>query len=191
MRFRVHTALHEESSNGWIWASLPELRGRHHDITRRIVKITNPDTRRSIHCEYRELDTFFLRRYNRDKPHDARGLTIDEAPIVINLWYRAALGISGINVDVDLDVRPEKVKWLGAIRAGSQHPDVITRLATGLGVIGVWLGVTSVVVSLMSFRPDSLLFRAVAIAIVILSALFGIWLSKGVNERGAALIGGR
>lgn len=176
MKFRVHTALHEESSSGWIWASRPELRARG------VVRITNHANRRSIHCEYREIDTFFLKRFNRGKPDEASEMKMQENPIVISWWYRAALGILEIGKDVDLDLTPERLKLIGVIRAGSQHPDVITRLATRLGVLGVWLGVTSIVVSLLSFNPKSLLVRSVGIGFVILAGLFGIWLSKGVGE---------
>lgn len=175
MKFRVHTALHEESSNGWIWASSPRLRARS------IVRITNVETRLSIHCEYREIDSFFLARFNRGKPEGANEMTMKENPIAISLWYRAALGISEIGKDIDLEIEPEGLKWFGVIRAGSQHPDVIARLATRLGVLGVWLGVTSIFVSLLSFA-SCLWFRVIAISFVAIAALMGFFLTKGVRE---------
>jgi hypothetical protein len=176
MKFRVHTALHEESSDGWIWASNTGLRPRS------IVQITNRETARSVHCEYREIDTFFLRRFNRDKPHGASEMTLEENPIAIGLWYRAALGIPGVGKGAELELAPQKFKGIAAIRAGSQHPDVMTRLATRLGILGAWLGVTSIVVSLLSLNPNSLLFRAAAIGFAILTGIAGLWLSKGVKE---------
>lgn len=176
MKFRVHTALHEETSSGWIWASCPQVRARS------IVRITNVNNKRSVHCEYREIDRFFLDRFNRGKPDTASEMTMEENPIVISLWYRNALGIPGIGRNVDIDLNPEKCQLLGILRSGSQHPDVITRLATRLGVVSIWLGVTSIVVSLLSFHPKSLWFPAAGIGFILLVGSFGIWLSKGVGE---------
>jgi hypothetical protein len=81
---------------------------------------------------------------------------MEENPIAISLWYRNALGIQGIGMDADLELNAERFTLLGIIRSGSQHPDMISRLATHLGVLGVWLGITNIVVSLLSFHPAGL-----------------------------------
>ena len=176
MTFRVHTALHEETNNGWIWASYPQLQARS------IVQITNRATKRSVHCEYREIDKFFLKRFNQSKPDAANSMTMEESPIAISLWYRNALGIKGIGMDADLELNAEKFKLLGVIRSGSQHPDMISRLATRLGVLGVWLGITSIVVSLLSFHPTGPWVPNIGIGFILLSAVLAIWLSKGVQS---------
>lgn len=176
MKFRVHTALHEETNNGWIWAWYPQLHARS------VVRITNLVTKRSVHCEYREIDKFFLKRFNQSKPDAANQMTTEENPIVISLWYRNALGIQGIGVDADLELDTEGFKLLGIIRSGSQHPDMISRLATRLGVLGVWLGITSIVVSLLSFHPTGLWFPCIGIGVILLTGVLGIWLSKGVEN---------
>jgi len=119
MKFRIHTALHGETNNGWIWASFPQLQARS------VILITNTETKRSVHCEYREIDKFFLKRFNQCKPDIANQMTMEENPVLISLWYRNALGIRGIGVDVDLELVSERFKLLGIIRAGSQHPDMI------------------------------------------------------------------
>jgi hypothetical protein len=176
MNFRVHTALHEETNNGWIWASYPQLQARS------VVQITNLATKRSVHCEYREIDKFFLKRFNQSKPDAANQMTMEENPMAISLWYRNALGIQGIGMDVDLELNAERFKLLGIVRSGSQHPDMISRLATRLGVLGVWLGITSIVVSLLSFHPAGLWFPGIGIGVILLTGMFGIWLSKGVEN---------
>ena len=176
MKFRIHTALHEETNNGWIWALYPQLQARS------VVRITNPTNGRSVHCEYREIDKFFLKRFNQCKPDMANQMTMEENPIAISLWYRNALGIHGIGMDVDLELNPDRFKLLGIVRSGSQHPDMISRLATRLGVLGVWLGITSIVVSLLSFHPTGLWLPGVGIGSILLTAVLGIWLSKGVEN---------
>ena len=103
MKFRVHTALHEETNNGWIWATYPQLQARS------VVQITNLATKRSVHCEYREIDKFFLKRFNQSKPDATNQMTLEENPIAISLWYRNALGIQGIGMDVDLELNSEKI----------------------------------------------------------------------------------
>ena len=176
MKFRVHTALHEETSNGWIWASCPQFQAR------TIVRIINVESNRSVHCEYREIDAFFLKRFNQGKPETASQMTMEENPIVISLWYRKALGIPGIGMDANLDLKFEKYKLLGIIRSGSQHPDVITRLATRLGVVSVWLGITSIVVSLLSFHPKSAWFPGIGFAFILFAGVLGWWFSKGIEQ---------
>lgn len=176
MKFRIHTALHEETNNGWIWALYPQLQPRS------VVQIKNLATKRSVHCEYREIDKFFLRRFNQSKMDQANQMTVDENPMVIGLWYRNALGIQGIGMDVDLELNAERFKALGIVRSGSQHPDMISRLATRLGVLGVWLGITSIVVSLLSFHPAGPWFPGLGFAFILLTGVLGIWLSKGVEN---------
>lgn len=180
MNFRVHRALHEETNSGWVWARRGEL------VPRSIVRITNTANGRVVCCEYREIDRFFLQIYCRRYPDNTMILKTDENPIVISFWYRNALGIRSIEKDidqnVDLIIQPERLKILGMIRTGSQHPDIVARLATRLGILGVWLGAAGIATSLLFFNPSSLSARAVVAGFVIAAGLLGVWLSKGVRE---------
>lgn len=176
MKFHIHTAIHEESNNGWVWARIPGLRSR------AIVRITNLENNRSVHCEYRKIDDLFLDHYNRFKPDRSRQMVLAEKPIMINLWYRSALGIERIDVDADLYFRPETFKVLGMIRAGSQHPDVITRLATRLGMLGVWLGMVSIVISLISLNAVPPCLRLLGITFMAATGVLGVFLSRGIKD---------
>jgi hypothetical protein len=175
-KFYIQAALHDESSSGWIWASQPGL------LARSLVKITNKRNNKSIICEYREIDQYFAKTYNQASDEKgAEGLQSDKKPIVISLWYRHALGIGSERIYEELSIDPVS-SILSTIRAGSQHPDQMVRLATGLGMVGVWLGLDSIAFSLLSLF-HGITITCIALSIMIVSGGIFLYLCKGVDRQ--------
>lgn len=174
MRFRVHAALHEESTSGWVWSKVDNVESRS------LVRIVSKTTNKSVICEYREIDSFFLHYFNARRRDGSQEMTMVERPVVISSWYRGALGIKGIGHDVELNITPVRLRWLGSIQGGCQHPDVVVRLATRLGVLGVWLGLTSVMMSVLSFEW----FRKPWLIAILLTAVIGAGILASVVCKG-------
>src|SRR5258708_31240790 len=59
--YRTFSALHEDTDKGWVWLCLDENRGFGSRMT---IRISRPDAKRSIYCEYRALDDNFVRTYD-------------------------------------------------------------------------------------------------------------------------------
>src|SRR5262245_51502938 len=131
-RFHIRAALHEESTNGWVWChKQANIRPR------TLVKIENLRNGRSVICEHREIDDYFLDTYNSRKANSVAPLQLDGNPIVMSFWYRSALEIPAIGGYEDLKLSPAP-KYLGALRAGAEHADPAVRLGTRLGMLGLW-----------------------------------------------------
>ena len=139
MLYRIFKALHEETDKGWVWLSSPKTN------TRRIIWIYNPAKRRCVYCEYRYIDDNFVSIYNKKKHTRNINPELRDRALVISKWYRDALKLKDDeDTDVELSVNSSKLWGWGILRAGCQHPEAIVRVATGLGVISCWLGITSV-----------------------------------------------
>src|SRR5579864_6613231 len=140
MAYRVFAALYEEATEGWVWFATPPPEPH------RLIILRNLDikSRPIIYCEARLIDENFVKFYN-EKPHTRK---IDPKNfsdvIVINDWYRRALGIPSTKTEVVLEVRQPKNPFWPALRAGSQHPDPAVRLANRLGLLSTWLGLVGV-----------------------------------------------
>jgi hypothetical protein len=144
----VRAALRDEANEGWIWADgFP---------SRTVVKITNHEERGwalrrppSVVCEVRQFDRNFIGHYNSGPryliPENERQPTL-----VLSQWYRDALGGFGTTAEDDvkgrvrLVVKPMRMPGWRSLRAACQHPDIVVRLGTRLGVLGTWLGVVGV-----------------------------------------------
>jgi hypothetical protein len=176
-KFYIQAALHGESSSGWIWAARSEL------LARSFVKITNKRNRKSVICEYREIDSYFIKTYDcASEEKCAEPLRLDKNPIVMSLWYRHALGIKNEGIYEDLSIDPISSKF-SVIRAGSQHPDPMVRLATGLGLVGVWLGIDSIGLSLIPLIPYFGI-NCLVLAVMVITGCFFLHLGKGVRRNG-------
>ncbi len=139
--YSVYAALHDESDKGWVWSK------KEGTLTRTIVLLKNREKKRSVYCEYRELDHHFVNQYNDEfRAFDPKySLPTNPAQwkdiIIIGGWYRDALGHIKQQSTIDLEiVKPLLSSWAG-LRAACQHPDPGVRVATRLAVIGTWLGV--------------------------------------------------
>ena len=127
---KLFAALREDTQQGWVWLQDPGLPARS------IVKIKNTANGKIVYCESLQIDQNFLSAYNQSprititKPQDV---------IVINGWYRAALGGLSTQTDVSLNIKPCN-SWWGKFKACTHHPQTVVRVAAWLGLISVILG---------------------------------------------------
>lgn len=174
-KYIIRAALHDEANEGWVWTR--------QYMSRTIVRIRNPKNKRSVFCQVRKLDGNFCEIY-RDDPKKRRVPIIDADTVVMSQWYRDALGgLDTTNIDnksglVDLDIDPYEFywRWWGSLRAAAHHPDIVVRLGTRLGVIGVWLGLVGIGIPLlqMILSCEWAAFAVTAAVLIVFMAL-GTW----------------
>lgn len=142
MKYIVYAAPTEEINAGWVWVGSPQL------PSRCIIKIKNEQLHATVFCEALQIDENFLNVYN-----SAGRIPIDQPDmtIVINAWYRKRLGEIVTQSKQELKITSADNLW-GRIRACIQHPQVVVRLATWLGILSVVLGVAGVIISLLRLR---------------------------------------
>ena len=138
MEYETFAALHEEETEGWVWIATPIVEPH------RLIRVLNEGTHRKVYCECRTLDRNFVKLYN-DRPHTRK---IDETDfadtLVLNDWYRSALGIGRSHGKVQLQIVQSTNPFWAALRAGSQHPNPGVRLGNRLGMLGTWLGLSGI-----------------------------------------------
>lgn len=143
---KLFSALREDAQQGWVWLRDTTLPARS------IVKITNIKNGKVVYCEALQIDENFLYSYNQSpritisNPGDA---------IVINAWYRTALGNPSPQSDVSINIVPSNC-WWGKFRACTDHPQIIVRVAVWLGATGLLLGVVSLGMGVLSIYPLAL-----------------------------------
>lgn len=140
---KLFAALREDTQQGWIWlqdTSLP---------ARSVVKITNPANGSVVYCEALQIDSNFLSAYNQSPR-----ITISnrETALVINGWYRTALGGLSTQTEVSLKIEPSN-SWWGKFKACTHHPQIIVRVAAWLGAIGLFLGIIGLALGVLSLCP--------------------------------------
>jgi hypothetical protein len=140
MEYETFAALYEEATDGWVWFATPSLEPH------RLVRLTHKTNRRKIYCECRVLDSNFVKLYN-ERPNTRK---IDESNygsiLIINDWYRSALGIPSSHEKVNLEIVQHSSPFWAALRSGSQHPNPTVRLGNRLGVLGTWLGLSGLII---------------------------------------------
>jgi hypothetical protein len=138
--YRIYAALHEDIAEGFVWLKDADLPARR--IVRIVRKGSGP--RKSVFCEALQLEKNFLTRYNNEAERRCKIEGGDEpSALVINHWYRTKLGKPGLPLETKNDYQLEITSansLRGRICACMQHPQVVVRVATWLGVIGVALG---------------------------------------------------
>lgn len=147
--YRVFAALREDADKGLVYLAHPtDLRSR------RVIKLRNLSSA-VVFCECVKLDDSDVNHYNTTT-HGRDRIPIPGYAdvIVINKWYRKALNFPPrprrpAVWSVPLEVSRAFPLW-GSVRAGCQHPDPFVRLATILGVVGTWLGVSGLLFGLMA-----------------------------------------
>jgi hypothetical protein len=174
----VYAALHDESDKGWVW--LPGVKS----VRRKTVFLWYPEKRSAVYCEVREIDPNFVKVYAREHGKTEADYTLNDM-IVISQWYRDALGIERTEMRVTIEVSESRAiwKWWADIRATSQHPDPVARLATRLGVIGLVVGILGTTIPFLvdgswSFCTKSSVM--VLLALLCLLAVCGCW---GIKNR--------
>lgn len=139
----IFAAREEDAHQGWVWlqdASLP---------TRSVVKITNPVTKKTVHCEAMQIDMNFLKQYNQPPRFEIKE---PSKALVIGAWYRAGLGGIPSQSEVSLEVSACN-SWWGQFKACTGHPQVVVRLAAWLGGIGLILGIVGLALGVISIWP--------------------------------------
>jgi hypothetical protein len=179
MDYTIYAALTEEENEGWIWFEQPNFK------TRTLVKVYNPDTNRSILCVSRHIDENFLRRYN-GRCHIIT-ITNPSKSLVINEWYRDALGGFATTFhsghDLTLIITPLKLWGWRDVRAACQHPDIVARIGTRLGLVGTWLGVVGVAGSVLEFsNPGRATKLTIFLVMALLTALTAYFASRGTKR---------
>lgn len=147
---KVFAAMYEELDSGHIWIPIGTI-DNYGSLSRRIAKVSFGE--KSIHCEVLELDPGYCKKYS--EPGSGRLLIADETEniVVINDWYRRKLGIDQTYkdsmVEVALDIRLSAACFSGLL-ACFDHPQVIVRIATWLGLLGATLGLIGIIPTICS-----------------------------------------
>lgn len=149
-----HQASREDIAEGWLWFRDDELKGEL-EGARCVVRITHTgaggDTR-SIYCEALYADPNDISRfeeYRKSKCFEPLGAG---KLVFVNRWYHDRLGIvatPGTDIDLKLSLGWFRRSWWRQLRACLQHPQVVVRLATWLGLLGLVLGIIGIVVGVM------------------------------------------
>lgn len=144
MEYKVYAALIEDLNQGWVWIHDPNLTAS--SELRPIIRITTPKLLKAVYCEALYIDPNYVDYYNEKK--STYKITFGDRIIVINEWYRKKLGnirtYAKTNKEEELGIEIcDNVFW--QIMACLQHPQVVVRIATWLGIIGVVLGVIGIV----------------------------------------------
>ena len=140
---RLYAAREDDAHQGWVWLHDSAL------SPRSVVKISNPQGSKAVYCEALQIDDNFLKQYNQ-LPRIS--IAQPSQALVIGAWYRAALGGLQPQTDVPLQVSACN-SWWGKFRACIGHPQVVVRLASWLGVLGLALGVIGLVLGVISIWP--------------------------------------
>ncbi len=113
---------------------------------------TDYNNKKSVYCEQLIIDSNFVEDYNGRKR--TRKIDVKEPTICISEWYRLKLDDIETGREYELEKISSEyqlwhIKQWWKIRACLQHPQVVVRLATWLGVIGIFLGIIGVVLGVV------------------------------------------
>lgn len=135
MKLKVFASLSEDINNGWVW--VPES----FVSERAVVRIKNSSSGRVVFCEALQIGDNYLKRYNAN---DRTYLINDQnESIVMSEWYRKKLGIIETQTEIEFEIVKKDNFW-SHLRASLHHPQIVVRLATGLAILSVVLGVIGV-----------------------------------------------
>lgn len=142
---KLFAALREDTQQGWVWLKDQNL------PTRSIIKINNPANGKVVYCEALQIDNNFLNVYNTPP---RKTISNPENVMVINGWYRSKLGGLDTQSEVDLNIKPSNC-WWGKLKACTDHPQVVVRVAAWLGAIGLFLGILGLILGVLSLCPKA------------------------------------
>lgn len=192
--YKVYASLHEDTDKGWVWARL----GKDFQ-SRTTIRITRRSAGRSwsVYCEYREIDANLVKIYdaaeNAERMYFTSKLTAQMAKrkdidlsclvnvAVISEWYRNALGgfdtFKRSRALQTLSFDQPYWTWWRDLRAACQHPEPGVRVATGVAILGTWLGVTGLLFAVSDPLSSWLTAHCVprsALVVPSLSVLFAL-----------------
>ena len=133
----------DDVSQGWVW--LGGLKLPH----RSVVKLRAADTGKSVYCEVLSIDDNFIDNYNDP---DAKRFKIkdkNQSVLVAAEWYRTRLGIEKTGDEVDIEVITD-IPFRG-LWAALDHPQVVVRIATKLGIWSVILAAAALCFAVAPF----------------------------------------
>src|SRR5258708_4407361 len=142
---KIYATLSDHLGEGFVWLAKPGL------APRCVVKITNPQSNRTVYCEALQFDENFLTRYNQ---HPRITISNEEASIVMGSWYRARLGNLETQKDYPLEIVSAN-SWPAKLRMCVGHPQLVVRVAVWLGIISVALGGVGVLLGFLSVWPKT------------------------------------
>jgi hypothetical protein len=139
-RLKIYAAPTEDVNQGWIRlgdCGLPH---------RSIIKLSASTTSKHVYCEVLTIDENFINAYNENPKHIK--ITEPQSALVASEWYRKKLGDLKTRTESEIDVTPVNC-FCGQICACLDHPQVVVRLATILGLVGCILGLVAVALAII------------------------------------------
>jgi len=144
MRYDLYPALKDDIEAGSIWLSSPKF------TSRTVVKVRNTESGRGVFCEVKMIDNFYLDNY---RELIGKALTEPGKAVFVNAWYRKRLGIELSDKEVSLDVTAADSIY-GQIRACLNHPQVVVRIAMGLGLWSFVLSLIGLAFAIIPLLPE-------------------------------------
>jgi hypothetical protein len=144
-QFKIYAALNEDVNQGWVWLQKSQLPLG--SPQRSIVKLSASATSKHTYCETRLIDKNFINRYNES----SHTKNIDESDLILVAaeWYQIHLGIEN---DDEAEIKVTSANhFCGRIYACLDHPQVVVRVATILGLVAVALGLIPIIPFFISF----------------------------------------
>jgi hypothetical protein len=143
MKFTIYASLHEEIDAGRVWLLHPTL------TSRCVVSLHNKSKGKKVFCEALQIEENFTRQYNREQTRHQ--LKHEGNPLVISAWYRKHLGAIPVQSEQEIEIEPADNHY-GKLRACLQHPQIVVRIGTCLGLISVALGVLGLLLGGLSLK---------------------------------------
>ncbi|PMG57690.1 hypothetical protein BCU89_09295 [Vibrio splendidus] len=143
MKYYVLASLAEDINSGWCWIKGSDVSNRS------LIQIKNNTNGKSVVCEALSVDGNFTEKYtNNNSSLTNKKLLDTQNVILMNAWYREKLGINQTQSKYDIQVS-FVTKWCVGkrIKACTMHPQVVVRLSTWLGLIGIFVGAVSLIPS--------------------------------------------
>lgn len=135
IKLRVFSALSEDIHNGWVWLLESIINSR------TIIKLLNPNNKKSIYCEAPPIGKNFIQRYNNSK--DTTDIKDPESCLVINEWYREKLKIRSTQTDNEFEIT-KAGNLYGQLRASLEYPQIVVRLSVKIALLSIILAIIGV-----------------------------------------------
>lgn len=144
-QFKIYAALNEDVNQGWVWLHKSQLPPG--SSQRSIVKLSASDTSKHVYCDTRSIDKNFINHYN-ESPH-TKNIDESNSVLVAAEWYQIRLGVEK---DDEAEIKVTSANhYYGKIRACLDHPQIVVRLSTMLGLLSVFLAIIGIVLGALPF----------------------------------------